>query len=49
MENGNLMLRDFSSYGTRINGELCHHSQHVLHSGDVIDVGDHRITIQFKK
>ena len=48
-ENGNLMLRDFSSYGTKVNGVMCHHSQQMLHSGDVLEVGRHRITIQFQK
>ena len=47
-ENGVMMLRDFSSYGTAVNGEICHHSQHVLHSGDVIEVGRHRIEIEFQ-
>ncbi len=42
-----VMLRDFSSYGTNINGEVCHHTQRALHSGDVIEVGAHRITIEF--
>lgn len=47
-ENGVMMLRDFSSYGTVINGEMCHHSQHALHSGDVIEIGRHRIEIEFQ-
>lgn len=46
-ENGVMMLRDFSSFGTHINRELCHHSQHVLRSGDVIEIGRHRVTIHF--
>ena len=46
-EGSELMLRDYSSYGTMINGEMCRHSQHVLHSGDVIEVGRHRIEIEF--
>lgn len=46
-ENGNYMLRDFSTHGTVINGSKCHHTQQVLHSGDVLEVGKHRITITF--
>jgi len=48
-DGGSLMLRDFSSYGTKVNGTMCHHSQQALHSGDVIEVGNHRITIKFQK
>ena len=48
-EGGTLMLRDFSTYGTFINGSKCHHSQQALQSGDVIEVGKHRITIHFQK
>lgn len=46
-ENGNYMLRDFSTHGTIINGSKCHHTQQALHSGDVLEVGKHRITITF--
>lgn len=48
-ENGNLMLRDFSTYGTTVNGSKCHHSQQALKSGDVLEVGMHRITVNFQK
>jgi len=46
-DNNNLMLTDFSFHGTYINGALCHRSQQVLHSGDTIQVGGHKITITF--
>ena len=45
--NGDLRLKDFSSYGTTVNGELCHSDERVLHSGDVLGVGDHSITVEF--
>ncbi|MBQ3079546.1 MAG: FHA domain-containing protein [Clostridia bacterium] len=46
-EGGNYMLRDFSSYGTLVNGSMCHHTQQALNSGDIIEIGKHRITINF--
>ena len=49
LEGGSVMLEDFSSYGTMINGTMCHHSKQLLHSGDVIEIGNHRITIQFQQ
>ena len=49
MKAGKLMLRDFSSNGTFVNGELCHHAERALYSGDMLKVGDHRITVQFSK
>ena len=46
-KDGKLMLRDFSSNGTSVNGRICHHAEQVLHSGDVLKVGNHKITIQY--
>lgn len=48
-ENGALVLKDDSSYGTKVNGTLCHHNAMTLHSGDVIEIGKHRITVQFQE
>lgn len=48
-KDGQLMLRDFSSNGTLVNGKLCHHAEQALHTGDVLKVGDHKITIQYSK
>lgn len=42
-----LWLRDYSSNGTRINGKICSREEYILYSGDVIQMGDHRITIRF--
>jgi len=42
-----LMLRDFSSNGTIINGNLCSHLEQIINSGDVIKIGEHTITISF--
>lgn len=43
-----LMIRDYSSNGTFVNGKPCNHGEYVLHNNDVITIGDHRITIKFK-
>ncbi len=45
--NRNLMLRDYSSNGTRINGRLCSREEYLLSNGDVIQIGNHTITIRF--
>src|SRR5699024_5940855 len=37
-KDGQLMLRDFSSNGTLVNGKLCHHAEQALHTGDVLKV-----------
>ena len=42
-----LMLRDFSSNGTIINGNLCSHLEQIINSGDVLKIGEHTITIRF--
>lgn len=42
-----LRLRDYSSNGTLINGRICSREEYMLHSGDVIQIGDHIITIRF--
>ena len=47
MENGQLLLCDVSSYGTMVNGKKILHEQCVLRPGDVFEVGQHRITVQF--
>jgi len=46
--NRSLMLRDYSSNGTRVNNRPCSHSELLLSSGDVIEIGDHQITILFR-
>lgn len=45
--NRNLMLRDYSSNGTLVNGKQCLHGEYMLSNGDVITVGSHKITIIF--
>ena len=45
--NRNLLLRDYSSNGTLINGKPCRHGEHVLSSGDELQIGQHKITIIF--
>ena len=40
-----LMLRDISSYGTSVNGELVHNAEHLLKSGDVFVIGSHAIRV----
>lgn len=47
MEGGELVLKDKSSYGTKINGTLCHNNSQALHSGDVLEIGKHKITVRF--
>ncbi len=43
--NGQLMLRDYSTYGTQINGQLVQSTERRLNSGDVIQIGDHVIVL----
>lgn len=43
--NDTLMLRDYSSNGTKINGKLIHDAECMLANGDVIEIGDHTIVI----
>ena len=45
--NGSIMLRDYSGNGTLINGRMCHHTEYVLTSGDVLEFGRHRVTVIF--
>ena len=45
--NNKLMLRDYSSNGTLVNGNRCHHGEFMLTSGDRIQIGDHRIEVRF--
>ena len=47
-ENGDVMLRDFSMYGTMVNNKKCAHSSQILHDGDTLMVGKHRIVIHIK-
>lgn len=42
-----LILKDYSHWGTTINGIMCHNDMRILHSGDKIQVGDHTIVINF--
>lgn len=48
LENGEVIVQDDSSFGTVVNGETVHHAQKVLHSGDMMEIGKHHITIRFK-
>ena len=43
----NLMIRDYSSTGTFVNGKNCSKGEYVLHSNDTIKIGAHTITIVF--
>ena len=45
--NQNLMMRDYSSNGTTINGRPCANGEHLLSSGDVLQIGQHKITVLF--
>lgn len=40
-----LMLRDYSTFGTRVNGETVSNTQRKLKPGDVIGVGGHEIRV----
>lgn len=42
-----LMLRDFSSNGTVINGTTCSHSEQIINNGDKLTIGEHVITVNF--
>ena len=42
-----LMLRDFSSNGTKVNGNLCSHAEQIINSGDTLTIGEHKLTISF--
>ena len=42
-----LMLRDFSSNGTKVNGNMCSHAEQIIRSGDVLVIGEHKITVSF--
>ena len=45
---GNYYLRDYSSMGTEINGELYSRKEKLLHSGDRLRIGKHQITVKFE-
>ena len=45
--NQSLMLRDYSSNGTMVNGKSVHNAECLLSSGDVILIGEHTITVKF--
>lgn len=45
--NGKLMLRDYSSNGTLVNGIPCSHGEFMLTSGDTIQIGDHTIKLYY--
>ena len=42
-----LILRDYSTNGTEVNHQPYHNCECVIHSGDVIKIGDHEITVRF--
>lgn len=46
-EGKNLYLHDFSTYGTKIGGQMCKHEKHILQDGDVIQMGKHVITVNY--
>lgn len=46
---GKLFLRDFSRNGTKVNGAICRHAEQILHSGDVLGVGNHKITLRYER
>lgn len=45
--NTTLMLRDYSSFGTLVNGKMVHNAEEILKNGDVLTIGRHNITIAF--
>lgn len=45
--NGALMLRDYSSNGTTVNGKSVHNAESLLSDGDTIVIGAHTIKIKF--
>lgn len=44
-KNKDLTLRDISSYGTNVNGQLVHNDERSLKSGDVFVIGSHSIRV----
>ena len=42
-----LMLKDYSTAGTRINDEMVHDTQREVKSGDTLSIGDHKIKVTF--
>lgn len=46
-EGKNLYLHDFSTFGTKISGQMCKHEKHILQNGDVIQMGKHVITVNY--
>ena len=45
--NNALMLRDYSSNGTMVNGKSVHNAECLLASGDEIIIGNHTIVVRF--
>lgn len=37
---------DHSKFGSKVNGQPCHNEQRPLHSGDILQIGQHRITVR---
>lgn len=48
-DKGRMTLVDHSSFGTKVNGELCHEAERPLRSGDQLEVGKHKITVRIEK
>ena len=42
-----LILRDYSTNGTEVNGQSFHNCECVVHSGDTLRIGHHEITVRF--
>ena len=42
-----LILRDYSTNGTEVNGQVYHNCECVIHSGDTIKIGRHELTVRF--
>lgn len=43
---GKYTFVDHSTYGSKVNGAPCHNDERQLHSGDILEIGDHKITLQ---
>ena len=42
-----LILRDYSTNGTEVNGQSYHNCECVIHSGDTVKIGNHEIIVHF--
>ena len=42
-----LILRDYSTNGTEVNHQSYHNCECVIHSGDLVKIGNHEITVRF--